>query len=86
MGTGNGWCVVGVGEVGFQSMGKMVKGICPNFLQPPLENFVDGGRELIQKIHKPHRKRRPFSLAVPRTLDYLLGVPSNAAPIGRAFS
>ncbi len=46
---------------GFQSMGKMGKDLCPNFLQPLPENFDrrscnDEGRELIQIFHNPHRK------------------------------
>ncbi len=47
----------------YQSVGKMGKGVFPNFLQPLLENFSgnscnDGSRELIPIFHNPHRKGR----------------------------
>ncbi len=53
-----------------QSIGEMGKDFCPNFLQPFLENVDrmscnDGNREII---------RDPS--VVPRTLEYLEGVPS----------
>ncbi len=52
---------VGYGEMRFQSMGEMGKGLCPNFLQPLLENIDrrssnDDSRELIPIFHNPHRK------------------------------
>ncbi len=42
----------GIGDMRFQSKGKMGKDFCPNFLQPLLENCDrrhcnDGGREPI---------------------------------------
>ncbi len=62
-------------------MEEMGKDLCPNFLQPFLENIDrrscdDGGRELIPIFHNPHRKCRPSPSAVARTLVYLEGVPS----------
>ncbi len=78
------WEGGGVGEregVSDQSMGEMGKDICPNFLQPFLENIDrrscnDGSRELIAIFHNPHRKCRPSPSAVVRTLEYLAVVPS----------
>ncbi len=66
--------------VSVQSMGAMGKDICPNFLQPFLENIDrrsrnDGSRELIPVFHNPHRKCRPSPSAVARTLEYLEAVP-----------
>ncbi len=64
--TVNGWCAGG-GDGGggrsVQSMGEMGKDICPNFLQPFLENIDrrscnDGSRELIPIFHNPHLRRR----------------------------
>ncbi len=69
--TLNGWCAGGKGVgrgkgggVSVQSMGKMGKDFCPNFLQPFLETIDrrscnDGSRKLIPVFHKPHRTYRP---------------------------
>ncbi len=86
--TVNGSCAGGKGVgrgkgggVRVQSMGEMGKDFCPNFLQPFLETIhrrrcSDGSRELIPVFHKPHRKYRLPPLAVARTFEYLVGVPS----------
>ncbi len=87
MGTVNGWRTVGGGVIGewrFQPMGKMGKDVCPNFLQPLLENFDrrscnDGSRELIPIFNNPDRKGHPSTSAAARTLEYLVGVPSRTA-------
>ncbi len=73
-----------IGEWRFQSMGKMGKDVCPNFLQPLLENFDrrscnDGSRELIPIFDNPHRKDHPSPSAATRALGYLVGVPSRTA-------
>ncbi len=83
----NGWHAGGMGggveneEMSFQLRGEMGKALCPNFLQPLLENIDrrscnDGSRELIPVFHNPHRKCRLSPSAVARTLEYLEGVPS----------
>ncbi len=77
----------GVG-VSVQPMGERGKYFCPNFLQPLLENIDrrscnDGSRELMPVFHNTRRKCRPSPSAVARTLEYLKGVPSYAAPSGR---
>ncbi len=64
-----------------QSMGKMGKDFCPNFLQPFLEKIDrrscnDGSRELIPILHNPHRKCRPSPSAASRALEYLEEVSS----------
>ncbi len=69
-------------------MGEMGKDFCQNVLQTFLENTDrrscnDGCRELIPVIHNPHRKYRPPPSAVARVLEYLVGVPSEAAVSGR---
>ncbi len=46
-------------------------------------NCDDGSRELIPIFHNPHRKGRSSASAVALTLEYLEGVPSKAAKIGR---
>ncbi len=79
--TVNGWCAGGKGWVSVQSMGEMGKDLCPNFLQPFLENIGrrscnDGSRVLIPVFHNPHRTCRLSPSAVARTLEYLEGVPS----------
>ncbi len=52
----------GIGEMRFQSMGKMGKDFCPNFLQPlDKRNCNDGSRELIPIFHNPHRKKQTLS-------------------------
>ncbi len=59
---GKGREVVGKGGwVSVQSMGEMGKDVCPNSLQPLLENIDrrscnDGSRELIPVFHNPQRK------------------------------
>ncbi len=55
-----------------QSMEEVEKDVCPNFLQPFLENIDrrscnDGSREFIPIFHNP-------APAVARTLEYLVGV------------
>ncbi len=55
--------------------GGMGKKFCPHFHQPFLEN-VDRSRELFPIFHNPHRKHW---VAVARTLEYLVRVPSKAA-------
>ncbi len=70
-----------IGQMSVQSMGEMGKDFCPNFLQPFLESIGrgscdDGSRELIPVFHNPHRKCRPFPLAVAVTLEYIVVVPS----------
>ncbi len=45
--------------VSVQSVGEMGKDLCPNFLQPLLENidrrsWNDGRRELIPVVNNPH--------------------------------
>ncbi len=71
----------------FSQWGRWVK-TSPNFLQPLLENIDrrscnDARRELIPAFHNPHRKCRLSPSAVARTLEYLEGVPSQAASSGR---
>ncbi len=88
--TGDGWHAFGGEGYGIwllrlQSMGK---NLCPNFLQPLLENINKrscngGSRELIPRFHNPHQKSSPCPPAVARTLEYLEVVPFKAATSGR---
>ncbi len=71
-----------------QSMGEMGNNFCPNLLQPFLENIDrrscnDGSWELIPVFHNPHQNCRLSASAVARTLEYLVGVPFQAASSGR---
>ncbi len=66
----------GGGRVSVQSMGEMGKDFCPNYLQPFLKNIDRRSRELISVFHNPHRKCRPSSSTVARTLEYLVEEPS----------
>ncbi len=68
----------GVG-VSVRSMGEMGKDLCPNFLQPFLENIDrrscnDGNRELIPLFHNPYRKCLPSPSV--RTFEFLEAVSS----------
>ncbi len=70
-----------------QTMGKMGNDICPNFLQPLLENFDrmscnDGCRELIPIVRNPHRKGRPSLSVMAHILEYFVGTPSWATSSG----
>ncbi len=83
MGKGGEWgkSEGGGGDVSVLSMEGMGKDRCPNFLQPFLENIDrrscnDGSREIIPVFHNPHRRCRPSTSAVARTLEYLKGVLS----------
>ncbi len=71
---------VGAG-VSVQSMGGIGKDFCPNFLRTFLDNVdvgncSDESRELISVFRYPHRKCRPSTSAMARTLEYLEGLPS----------
>ncbi len=88
--TVNGWGGGGIGgnvyeEMRVQSIRDMGKDFCPIVLQPFLENIDrrscnDESRELIPVFHIPHRKCRPSSSVVARTLENLVGVSSSDQP------
>ncbi len=69
-------------------MGEMKKDFCLNIRQQFLENidyrsYNNGSRELIPGCYNPQRKCRPSPSVVAPTLEYLVGVPSQAASSGR---
>ncbi len=61
------------------SYGEMEKDVCPNVLQPFIENIDkrrhnDGSRKLIPIFHGPLRKDRSSPPAMALTLKYLVRV------------
>ncbi len=63
------------------SYGEMEKGVCPNLLQPFIENIdkrshSDMSRKLIPIFHGPPWKDKSSHPAMAPTLKYLVGVPT----------
>ncbi len=90
MRTVHGWCAGenrGGVKMSVQAMGEMGRDFFPNFLHPFLENIDrrgrnNGSRQLIPVFNNPHRKCRPSTPAVARSLEYLEGVPSFPRRVG----
>ncbi len=65
----------GIGVMGYQSVAKMEKNVCPNFL---LEMFIEGAVTLTVSL-----KADSFLPVVTHTLEYLVGVSSVSETSGR---
>ncbi len=66
-----------VGIIGEMSVHTVGKDFCPNFLQPVFEN-CDGSR-CNDGSQNSHRNDPSSTLALARSLECLVGVPSYAA-------
>ncbi len=68
------------GEDGERLLSKLYQHLLENIDRKSCNN---GSRKLIPVFNNPHRKSRPSSSAVARTLEYLVGLLSRAASSGR---